>query len=247
MTDSNQTADQNPAPDEIPKVPQGPAFNAMELPPPPHQSRNFLLWIIIFLLGIGLFFAGYFLSGGNKSAQIKNLKVQVNSLEKEKDDLTAQVSELEQKVKDLDLGILNIPYQNAEYNYQFSYPSDLNFIDYTSPSNRTNLLALEKDNKTIVVIKVGRRERPDDEYLGVKAQKTLKISGQTATFYEFAKGYVNEGKRSDPFVAYKIVVESTQYILEFFGSTNLSETQSKVLNSFKFIEATQGSGNIFGF
>lgn len=253
----NKDQDLQP-PSEEPKIDQvgppseveTPSMADIGLPPPPpsrFQAKSFLIWGVLIVIIIALFFTGYGLGGVSKRNQVRTLQNQVKELEKDKKNLGSQVSELEKTVADLDLGMINVPYQNSQYGYQFSYSSDLNLIDYSSTYERNNIIALEKDNKTIAVIKVGRRERPDDEHLGQAASGSSKVSGQDATKHEFPNGIVREGRRSDPFVAYKIVVESNQYVLEFYGSTTVSDTQKRIFNSFKFAEITQRSDNVFGF
>ncbi len=222
----------------------------IELPPPPPppssgmQSKSIFTWIIIVL--IALFFLGYFLGGLTKRNQVSALQDQIETLKKEKKDLSSQISELEQAVTDLDLGIINISYENAQYGYKLSYPSNLEIIDYSN-STRENTIAFEDNNDTISIIKSGRRERPEDEYLGTAATEKLTINGQKATKHEFPEGIVREGRRTDPFIAYKIVVKGNQYILEFYGSTSLSDTQKRIFNSFEIIASSAGEEDIWGF
>jgi hypothetical protein len=239
MNGENQTPDK-PS-DNLPQAQpqsQGPELEEIGLPPPPQrsgfQSRSFLTWGILLAVAIVLFFAGYGLGGLSKRNQVKTLQDQIEKLEDEKKKLNNTISEQEQTIADLDLGIVLIPYQNYEYAYQFSYTSDLSVIDYSAARN--NIIALEKDSKTNVVIKVSREERPFDEYLGKGASETIKIDGQEATKHDFPDGIVREGKKSDPFTAYKVINNRNQYILEFYGSTSVSDNQKRILDSFEFVQ-----------
>lgn len=230
-------------------APETPSINEIGLPPPQKpkfQFRSSIIWIVLIIICIGLFFAGYGIGGFSKNNQVKSLRDQIEKLEEEKEKLNNQVTELEETVKDLNLGVIYIPFKNYKHEYQFFYPSDLILIDY-SEGDLTSVFALEKDNNTIMICKSGLHEYPEDEYLGQKSSETIKISGQNATKHKFPEGTVVDGNKSDPFVAYRISYNKVQYVLEFYGSTKLSDSQTRILNLFKFIKITKSNNNVFGF
>ncbi|MFC1656769.1 hypothetical protein ACFL14_02325 [Patescibacteria group bacterium] len=221
-----------------------PDINEIGLPPPSKpkfQFKSSIIWIVLIIIIVGLFFAGYGIGGFSKNNQVKSLRDQIEKLETEEEKLNNQIAELEKTVADLDLGIIEIPYQNYEYSYRFIYPSNLEAIDYSNTS-RNNILGFELDDKTIAVIKVSRKQRPYDQYLNKTATDTLKIDGQEATTHLFPDGVIEDGKKSDPFIAYKVINGSNQYILEFYGGTKPNANQKRILSSFSFIDITTKSG-----
>ncbi|MFH1749989.1 MAG: hypothetical protein ABH837_03835 [bacterium] len=228
---------------------ENPDVNDIGLPPPPKprfQFRSSIIWVVLVVIIIGLFFAGYSIGGLSKNNQVKSFRDQIEKLEEDKNKLNDQVTDLEETVGDLDRGIIYIPFKNYKHEYQFFYPTDLILIDYTE-DDLIPVFALEKDNQTIAIFKSGLYEYPEDEYLGQKSSKSLKISEQNATKHEFPEGTVVDGNKSDPFVAYRTTYKKVQYVLEFYGSTELSDTQERIFNQFEFIKITKPNNNVFGF
>ncbi len=248
---SPETPPNNPTPPPLNNnpMPEDTSINEIGLPTPVQskfQFKSSIIWIVLIIIIIGLFFAGYGIGGSSENNQIKSLQDQIEKLETNKDKSNNQIAELEKAVKDLDLGIIHIPFKNFKHSYQFSYPSDLILIDYSNNA-AIPIFGLEKNNNTIAVIKSGLSEYPIDKYMGQESSKSLKIGKQEATEHIFPEGTVIDGNKSDPFIAYRIINNKVQYVLEFYGNTELSDIQNRILESFKFIKVIKPSSNVFGF
>jgi hypothetical protein len=237
----------NPQPSSVEETDPEGFESEILLPPKPNGGGAPFGLIIGIVLVVVFAGAGFFLGSFNKTRLITPLQNEIAELETTNTSLDTQIEELKTANADLQKGIIMVPYTNSENSYIFKYPSQLNLIDYSDNSSRTNIIALELNKKTILTVKAGRKEQPEEEHRGVAATETLTIDGHAATKHVFSNGIVNQGQRTDPFVAYKVIAGTTQYVLEFYGSTKLSDYQNRVFKSFDLTTVVPDGESLFFF
>ena len=123
-------------------------------------------------------------------------------------------------------------YSNVQYGYSIKYPTDFSFNDQ-SVENLHQIEVSGDDLKLIIRVK---EEKKSPYYLDQESSGRIEVGGVEAKLYRFPLGYCDAGGCTQPFIAAVFYRGNRQYILEFYGESELTDTANLILSTFQFLD-----------
>lgn len=203
------------------------------------RSKSFGIFFSIILtallVGAAAFAYQYLVLKPNQADELSRKEQELNSVnqqyvltQKELADLQKAKEEAEKKM---------LTFTNNQYGYSISYPQDVVISD-NSVLNGTEYIHQMRftgaDNNTVMLLRV-KTEEETALYMDQEPTETLGLDYLAAFAYVFANGICDGPDCSAPAVAVKTYENDKAYILEFYNTTEITETNLEILNSFKFI------------
>lgn len=135
-------------------------------------------------------------------------------------------------------------YTNTDYGFSFKYPGDWNkeennqndFSDIIFSSANNS----EVKNPLIIRVYGGKTfsgHAGPNTYFDVSKSGTKKYFIGESDEFIFPNGYGDAGGTTPPYIVERFIKNNnTVYAFEFYGNTNLSDTENQILSTFRFTQ-----------